>query len=350
MRLTAENIRRVVVRGTNWVGDAAMSVAALRELRRVLPDAEITLCTRRPLDGLFADADFLDDILIYERQKSKLRTVFDQAKIWRERRFDLAILLTNAFESAILAKLGNVKSRIGYATEKRGFLLTDALAVPTWKNERHEVFYYLNIIRELERRLRGDDRTEAREPDASLQISDARRQDARAILRSHNVDFSTKIIALCPGSTNSRAKRWPIEHYAALIDLLRENSRISTILIGAPDELEVSRAVYELARRKPVLLTGRTDLAEVAAVLSIVDLLVTNDTGPAHIAPAVGTKTIVIFGPTIPATTRPFSDSAQIIRRPPACAPCMLRDCPIDHRCLTAISPTEVFQTVKNNL
>ena len=176
-----------------------------------------------------------------------------------------------------------------------------------------------------------------------MTVSAARRQRAAEILQSHKVDLSRPIIALCPGSTNSRAKRWPVEHYAALVDLLVEKLNVNAVLIGAPDELEVSRRVYELARRKPVLLTGQTDLAQAVAVLSLADLLITNDTGPAHIAPAVGTKTIVIFGPTIPATTRPFSDSAEIIRRPPPCAPCMLRDCPIDHRCLTAILPTEVF-------
>jgi heptosyltransferase-2 len=97
-------------------------------------------------------------------------------------------------------------------------------------------------------------------------------------------------------------------------------------------------------RNKPVVLTGKTELKELVAVLSLVDLLVTNDTGPAHIAAALGRPTMVIFGPTNPLTTRPFSPFAEIVRQPPDCAPCMLRDCPIDHRCMTAISPDEVFK------
>ena len=96
-------------------------------------------------------------------------------------------------------------------------------------------------------------------------------------------------------------------------------------------------------RREPLMLTGKTDLAEVVAILSLVDLLVTNDTGPAHIASALGRPTLVIFGPTNPLTTRPLSPMAEIVRHPPDCAPCMLRDCPIDHRCMTAITPDEVF-------
>ena len=96
-------------------------------------------------------------------------------------------------------------------------------------------------------------------------------------------------------------------------------------------------------RREQLMLTGKTDLAQAVAILSLVDLLVTNDTGPAHIASALGRPTLVIFGPTNPLTTRPLSPAAEIVRHPPDCAPCMLRDCPIDHRCLTAIMPDEVF-------
>ncbi|MBC7795583.1 MAG: lipopolysaccharide heptosyltransferase II [Pyrinomonadaceae bacterium] len=341
-----KKINRVVVRGTNWVGDAAMSVPALRELRRILPEAHITLCTRPFASGIFADADFLDDILLFEREKSGVKTVFKQAKIWRKREFNLAILFQNAFQAALLARLGKAKHRIGYRTDARSFLLTNALTVPEWKNNRHEVFYYLNIVAELETLLRGATDVWKHEPDIGLRVSETRKDAAREILRSNGVDSSKKIVALCAGSINSRAKRWQASSYAELADLIHARLNADIVLIGSPDELEVSKEVYALAKFKPILLTGKTSLAEAVAVLSIVDLLVTNDTGPAHIAPALSTKTIVIFGPTIPDTTRPFSNLAQIIRKPPACAPCMLRDCPIDHRCMTAISATEVFDEV----
>jgi heptosyltransferase-2 len=337
-----ERIKTVVVRGTNWVGDAAMSVPALRELRRVLPDARITLCTRSGVAGLFEDADFLDDVLIYEPGKNALQTVRRNARIWRDKRFDLAILLTNSFESALTAKLGRAKNRIGYKTDGRGVLLTQGLNVPDWKTQRHEVFYYLNIVAELEKLLFGKTDVSKREPDISLFVSEPRKSAARRFLLENGVDFNRKIVALCPGSTNSRAKRWGAEKYAELADLFGEAANV--VLVGAPDESEVSNEVVKNAKSRPILLTGKTTLSELTAILSLTDLLVTNDTGPAHIAPAVKTKTVVVFGPTIPSTTRPFSDLAQIVRKPPACAPCMLRDCPIDHRCMTAISAEEVFQ------
>lgn len=340
-----EEIRRVAVRGTNWVGDAMMSVPALRELRRVLPDARITLCTRGNLRGIFEDADFIDDLLIFDKNNST-KSLFEQIKLWRARKFDLAVLLNNAFESAFLAYAGRARNRIGYNTEKRGFLLTGALAVPAWKNRRHEVFYYLNIVAELEKRLRGETEIWQRAPDASLFVSETRKTAARQFLIENGADLSKKIVAFCPGSTNSRAKRWHAENYARLADLINENLDATVVLIGSPDESEVSNKVLQAARVKPILLTGKTNLAESIAILSVADLLVTNDTGPAHIAPAVGTKTVVIFGPTIPATTRPFSDAAEIVRKPPACAPCMLRDCPIDHRCMTAVTPELVFRRI----
>ena len=151
---TAESIKRVVVRGTNWVGDAVMTVPALRELRRVLPDAHITLATRSWARGLFSDADFIDDLLIYDRGARDLRAVVRQVREWRRQRFDLAVLFQNAFEAALIAAGARVPVRLGYAGEGRRRLLTHPLAVPPWKEERHEVFYYLNLS-ELERILYG---------------------------------------------------------------------------------------------------------------------------------------------------------------------------------------------------
>jgi heptosyltransferase-2 len=331
------------VRGTNWVGDAVMTIPALRELRRVLPKAHITLATRPWAEGIFRDADFLDDILIYDRPRRSPGAVLRQVKQWRGRSFDLAVLFQNAFEAAVIAGLARVPVRTGYSTDGRRPLLTHPLAVPSWRSDRHEVFYYLNIIGELERMLYGASRVEEHEPRFLLEVSETRKTEALQILNEYGVSDRQSIIALCPGSTNSRAKRWPAERYAALADRFIEEMGAKILLVGARDELSVSAEVSRLMRHKPVVLTGETDLAQLTATLSLVDLLVTNDTGPSHIAAALGRPTLVIFGPTDPRTTRPFSKSAEVVRRPPDCAPCMLRDCPIDHRCMTGITPEAVF-------
>jgi heptosyltransferase-2 len=343
LKFHSQQIERVVVRGANWVGDAVMTVAALRELRRVLPAAHITLATRPWAQGIFAGTGLVDELLLIDDARRGLRATFRQITEWRARRFDLALLFPNAFEPAFIAAAARVPLRVGYATDGRGFLLTHPLEVPAWRSEQHEVFYYLNLVFGLEHALTGDAQFESREPQFQLQVSAERQAAARRLLSRHGALEDRPLVALCPGSTNSRAKRWPPERYAALADHLMGKAKANVAIIGAREELDVTQEVVAKMRRRPLVLTGETDLAETIALLSVADLLVTNDTGPAHISAALERPTLVIFGPTNPLTTRPFSPTADIIRHPPECAPCMLRDCPIDHRCMTAITPEEVF-------
>ena len=337
---------KIVVRGTNWVGDAVMTIPALREIRRIFPDAHITLCSRAWAHGIFQDAEFIDEILPFEKGDSVLK----QAKIWREKKFDLAIILTNSFQSALLTKLGKVKKRFGYATEKRSIFLSNPVKVPGWKNERHEVFYYLNLVAEIEKVHFGKTNLIDNEPNCSLNISNQRRIEARKILTENGADLTKKTFALGVGSTNSRAKRWGATSYAELNDKLQSELNANVVLVGTKDELDVSNEVFASSQFKPIILTGKTSLAEAVAILAEVNLLVSNDMGLSHLAPAVGTKTLVIFGPTNDKTTRPFPKIAEIIRQDVECAPCMLRDCPIDHRCMTRISADEVFEKVKQKL
>lgn len=339
---------KILVRGTNWVGDAVMTIPAIRELRRLFPDAEITLYTRTWAEGIFRDAALFDRILTFEKSKSKIKDALAQAAELRKHEFDLAVLFPNSFETALVAKLAKIPRRFGYAKESRSFLLTDALPMPDWKNERHEVFYYLNLVAEIEKAYFNSAKVIEKEPRIDLAVSDERRAAARGILENAGVDPSKRTVALGVGSTNSRAKRWHAESYARLNDLLQNDLNANVILVGAQDEADVSNEVFAKSEKKPIILTGKTNLAEAVAVLSEVDLLISNDMGLAHIAPAVATRTIVIFGPTNERTTQPVG--SEIIRKTVDCAPCMLRDCPIDHRCMTRISPEEVFEKVKKIL
>ena len=339
--LQISNIQRVVVRIPNWLGDAVIAVPALRELRRILPQAHITAVSRSGASAIFIDADFVDELLIYDR--SGLASAWNQSRQWRQKKFDLAVLFQNAFESAAIAVLSGAPARIGYKTDRRGVLLTHSIPFPAWKNEKHESYYYLNIVAELERLLTGKTRAETVEPRFDLHVSDGRKRKAFELLHEAGGRINAPLAVLCPGSINSRAKRWPAERYAELADHLAA-SGANVALIGSPAELDVSNQVCTHAHRRPIVLTGKTTVAEVTAIISIADILITNDTGPAHLGAALSTPTLVIFGPTNPLTTYPFSDNAEMIRRPPDCAPCMLRDCPIDHRCMTAISSADVFE------
>jgi len=339
--LSPDQIKRVVVRGTNWVGDSVMTIPALRVLRKVLPEAEITLVLRPGAEGLFTDADYIDNLLVYDRRN--VFSALKQVHQWRKRGFDLAISFQNAFEAALIPLLAGTPFRLGYATEGRQSLLTHPIPLPEWRSSKHEIFYYLYLIAALEQALYQTSTICEVDPDTSLDVSTARQEAARKQLTSYGVSENGMVVAICPGSINSRAKRWPAESYAALADRLIKEGR-NVIVVGSKAERDVATEVTSKMKKKPVDLTGKTTVEELTAILSTVDLLVTNDTGPAHIAAALGRPTLVIFGPTNPLTTRPLSGQAEILRHPPDCAPCMLRDCPIDHRCMTAITVDEVTE------
>lgn len=333
---------KIVVRGANWIGDAVMTIPALRRLRKIYPDAAISLHTRAWAEGVFRDADFIDEIITIEGRGS-VRSIIDQSRALRERNFDLAIVFPNSFESALVTRLARIPTRAGYSTEQRGFLLTNRLEVPAWKNESHESQYYLHLVDSLGAEGEPDERSE-------LQVSSERRSEARNKLVDEGVRSGRKLIGIGAGSTNSVAKRWPAQSFSQLADLLAIEQDADVVFLGNENEADVSRAIIGCSREKHVDLTGRTDLAMATAILKELDLFVSNDMGLAHIAAAVGTPTIVIFGPTNENTTRPLGQHVEIIREPVECSPCMLRECPIDHRCMTRISPERVFETASKML
>ncbi len=341
---------KILVRGTNWIGDAVMSVPALRELRRIFPDDSITLHTRTWADGLFCDADFLDEIVTYDPAKWRIRDVLDNSQFLKRDDYDMAVVFPNSFESAMTSYLSRIPRRIGYNKDLRGLLLTDPVAVPEWKSRRHEVFYYLNLVSEIEKRVLGRDTVGQFAPDISLDVSSERRRAAAEMIAEAAAGAAGPVIALGVGSTNSRAKRWPAESYAQLAAKLRSDLDAAIIVVGSADDGEVAGRVASMAGVKITDLSGRTTIPEAVALLAEVDILVSNDMGLAHIAPAVGTRTVVIFGPTDPTTTRPYSDNADILKYDVECSPCMLRDCPIDHRCMTNVSVTYVAERVRTAL
>lgn len=335
---------KILVRGTNWIGDAVMTVPALTELRRAFPDAHITLHTRAAAAQVFEEADFIDEILLIGSENSKLGSILSQSRIVRRRKFSLGILLTNSVEAAAVQRLGSVPLRFGYATQGRSPLLTHAVPVPAWKDERHEVFYYINLIEAVKASHGVHEDPESLSPMPQLKVSDGRREYASALLGDLGVDLGKPIVALGVGSTNSRAKRWPADRYALLADRLAAEFQANIVLVGSDGDKPVSDEVVKLSNARIVDLCGSTSVSEAAAVLADVDLLISNDMGLAHLAPAIGTATIAIFGPTNDVTTRPFSSNAEIIRHQVECSPCMLRDCPIDHRCMTRVTVDDVME------
>ena len=339
---------KILIKGTNWIGDAVMSIPAMRRIRTAFPDAFIALHTRTWAEGVFQDMELFDEIISYEPAGSKMRTVIEQSTTLRRCSFDAAVLLPNSFESALTTALAGIARRFGYRTDGRRVLLTDSLPVPEWKSKRHESEFYLNLADLMIRSIGGAVSDIAAVP--PLSVSSERMRAAEKRLMSLGITLESPIIAIGAGSTNSMAKRWPVEYFARLCDSFSDSLGAQILLLGSPNEAEVGAALSYLSGAKILDLTGKTDLAEATAMLGIVDLFVSNDMGLAHIAAGLGTPTLTIFGPTNETATAPLGPNARFAREVVECSPCMLRECPIDHRCMLRLTPERVFETATEML
>jgi heptosyltransferase-2 len=341
-------IDHIIVRGANWIGDAVMTLPALERLRSSFPRSHIALLVTPLTVGLFENSPFVDEVIMYRRKEDGARAFIDAMRLMRARRFDLAALFQNAFEAALLAWSGGARRRIGYEAQGRGPLLTHKLRRGPWRNDRHQVHDYLDIVAECERVCLSDDlESRISNPVPSLTASPAQRQAAEILLRRAGADSNSRpLVALNAGATNSRAKRWPEDRFAALADRLIETLDSRIVFIGAASErADAERIIQKMKRRGAINLVGETGMAELIGALDSCDLIISNDTGPAHIAAALGRPTLTVFGPTNEFETAPRGARAESIRAEGVeCARCMLRECPIDHRCMTLISPSEIFE------
>lgn len=344
---------RILIRGTNWLGDAVMTTPAMERLRSSFPNAHIVLLATPLTAGLFQDSPLINEIIEYRRRETGVQAFFDTIRQIRERQFDVALLFQNAFEAALLARLGGVKLRIGFAEQGRGSLLTHKLFRGAEYRNRHQTNDYLDIVAECERVCLGEGFKPATEkPLPSLVATPAQRQAAQQKLQQIGIANRRPLIALNTGATNSRAKCWPAAHFAELADRLSEQLNAQIVLIGGAAERDYADNVFHhIGQSRSVNLAGQTSMQELIGLLAECDLLVSNDTGPAHVAAALGTPTLTLFGPTNEFETSPSGRRSELIRADNIeCARCMHRDCPIDHRCMTRLTTDTVFAQARKLL
>jgi heptosyltransferase-2 len=343
-----------MIRVPNWVGDAVMALPALRELRRVFRDARITLVARPWVAGLFEGEGLADAVIPVADVRGISHTVRNfirEARQLRRERFDLAVLLQNAFGAALLARVAGVKMITGYPADSRSALLDFAVPFELNHKTAHQVRYYLNIAAALERKLTGSSCVEMDTLRPQLHVGREQLERARLILEESGITTDTApILALCPGATNSRAKRWPAERFAAMADQLAEQNGFQTIVVGTAGDVEVAEEVARGMRSPAAVLAGKTNIADLKAILACTSIVVSNDTGTAHVSAALGISTVVVFGPTEHVSTRPLADVATVVRHDVECSPCMLRDCPIDHRCMTRVEVDDVYSAAQDLL
>ena len=343
------SLQRVVVRAPNWSGDVVLSLGAVRDLRRRnFPAARIEVLARPGVAELYRAVAEVDAVHTARGFQDDIGTI-------RAGRFDAAVLLTNSFGTALQAFLAKVPERWGYGTDGRGPLLTRRARVPPEVRGQSEVYYYRAM-------LAGVGLEVTASPDVSLRCPEEWAARGAALLEddsdapndsdaAHGSDTANGgWIGFSPGAAFGAAKRWIPERYSAVGDSLgsREGARI--VLIGGREERLLAATVAAGMRVPARNLCGQTTTAEMVGVLSRLRLLVTGDSGPMHVAAALGVPVVAVFGPTDWRETAPVGGPNRLVREPVHCSPCKLRECPIDHRCMTRISADRVLDATRELL
>jgi len=323
---------RLCVRATNWLGDAVMSLPAIRAIRQVFPHAHLAVLARPWVADLYVRETSIDRVIPYTAPRREL------AARLRQERFDGAILLQNAFDAALLAWLARIPERIGYNRDGRGLLLTRAIPVPEPGDiPRHERFYYLELLRRagmIERFPRCD----AIRLDGLENARESGSQHLAAL------GITVPAVGISPGAAYGNAKRWLPERFAETALTLRPATP-AALIFGSAAERELCEQVAAPLRAAGVEarnLAGQTTLREFIDLAAACRLFLTNDSGAMHIASASGVPTVAIFGATDDTATGPTGPLARVIREHAECSPCLLRDCPIDHRCMTRVTADRV--------
>lgn len=344
-------MKKLLVRATNWLGDAVMSLPALRAIRRAHEGWSIVLLARPWIADLYAREDICDRIVVYENQgrHQGLRGKLRLAGELRAERFDRAILLQNAFDAALLAWAARIPERIGYARDGRGFLLTQGVSVPgPGGAPAHQRFYYLDLVRRA-----GLPADVSADGGIRLDGAAAAAAAGRERLRRRGLPAGPWI-GVSPGAAYGAAKRWLPERFAAAARALADALDAQAAVFGSAAEVEAARAVAGGIGGRGHCFAGETSLAEFIDLAAACNLYLSNDSGPMHVAAALGVPTVAVFGATDPAATGPAASWAKVVIEPVACAPCFLRECPIvepiAHPCMRGVEAGRVIAAARSLL
>ena len=318
-----------------------MSLPALRQVRRRFPDARITVLGRPWVLDLYSRESFSNETVPFEGASFSQK--FTLALSLRRMRFDCAILFQNAFEAAALAFAARIPQRIGYARDGRSPLLTRAVRVPRpGEIPRHESYYYLELLRRaglMEGPLPG-------EPEIRLEVADQASANGARLLAASGLE--PPAIGISPGAAYGGAKRWLSERFAEAAVAIAQASGHPVALFGSAAERDLCESIATLvsAQHIPAVnFAGETTLARFIDMAAACAVFLTNDSGAMHVASALGVPTVAIFGATDHDATGPTGAHSRVVRHAVECSPCLLRECPIDHRCMTHVSAAEVAET-----
>jgi heptosyltransferase-2 len=332
---------KIVVRAPNWIGDTILCLPALTSLKKNYPDAEIWVAASAWTEGIFAPLDWIRGILSLSNRNSLKSVAMDAHKL-KEYGFDIGILFTNSFGSALLFFLAKIPHRWGYARDGRHLLITKRVRTHPLESRGHHIQYYLKLLSKL-----GLENTPAL---LDYPMKEEEKRQARDLLRSLGVDTHKPIITMSPGAAYGPAKRWPESHFAELAGLLQAHNGAEILLIGTEADTKIAESIASFLKKKPVILTGKTTIPQLAGVIGQSDLFISNDTGPMHLANALKVPVIAMFGPTDPQITGPYQSPSTVFKNDVPCWPCSYRDCPFEHQCMTQVSPSKVYEACQEFL
>jgi lipopolysaccharide heptosyltransferase II len=318
------------------LGDAVMALPALEAVRRALPSTHITVAAIAAIAPVFEESTpAAPDAVVTIADRRR------EIQILAEGKFDASLLLTNSFRSAWTMKRAGIAERWGYSANWRGFLLSRRLGRP--RERVHQSTYYSVLVEGL-----GFEVVQSL-PRISVRADTARRADE--LLTRHGITSSTRLVGFAPGAAYGHAKRWPPARVADVVARISAKRAAVSVLFGAHGDREAGREIESSVPAGTLLvnLIGRTDLRQLAGILARCSAFVSNDSGAMHLAAAVGVPVTAIFGPTDERVTAPLGDHDVILQKV-FCRPCMLRDCPIDHRCMKRVSSDQVFESVSARL
>jgi len=339
--MSQKNIhKRILIFNVNWLGDVLFSTATIRNVRVNYPHSYIACVIPSRCYLILKDNPYLDEVIIFD-EKDRHRGVLAKlgfVNLLKSKRFDMAFLLHRSFSRALICRLAGIPERIGHYTKKRAFLLTKSIVVPK-KDSLHRIDYYLNVIEKAGLRV------EDRYLDFFFSPEDGNLVDE--FLVKNAVDNNSFVVALNPGG-NWMPKRWPKDYWAILADKLIKETQAKVIITGSAADLVLVNQIKDAMVQKPLVACGVFNIKQLGALAKRVDLFITADTGPLHIANAVGVKKIIaIFGPTAKEITGPYPlRQAVILQKETGCLiPCYKVNCQ-DNRCMKAVTPDDVLVEV----
>lgn len=330
---------KIIVRMPNWIGDLVMATPVLTDLRRTFPKAHITAMCRMPISDLLREDQDIDELFCFSKanrfgRRNNKRDIVEKLK---RGKYDLGILLTHSFSSAWWFWLGRVKRRLGYRGNGRGLLLTDKLPLPENVHEQHLVETYKMLLMPLGIPL---SMTKPR-----LFLTEKELNEARTLLKQLGISSEHALVGINPGAAYGSAKCWLPERFREVTKRLLKLDHVRMIYFGDQASMPLVKQICKDLPSPVINLAGLTSLRELASLIKLCRVLLTNDSGPMHIAAAVGTPLVALFGSTNEVVTGPYKQGT-VIHKHVSCSPCYERVCPIDFRCMKRIEADEVYNEI----